>query len=75
MQRGYALVRDADGRSIRSVAAVAPGASLDIELADGHVAASVEPSGTALAPPAPRLPAKRKARGKARGGEGQGSLF
>ena len=39
LQRGYALVRDGEGRTLRSAAQVAPGQRLDIELADGHVAA------------------------------------
>lgn len=37
LERGYALVLDADGRLVRSAASVAPGASLDIRLADGHM--------------------------------------
>lgn len=75
LQRGYALVRGANGRSIRSVGAVSAGERLAIELADGHLAATAEGSATALAPPAPRLSPRPKARAKARGGEGQGSLF
>src|SRR5262245_52832352 len=73
LQRGFALVRDANGRSIRSAGAVMAGQRLDIELVDGHVAAAAEQSASARA--APLLPAKPKARAKARGGEGQGSLF
>jgi exodeoxyribonuclease VII large subunit len=75
LQRGFALVRDANGRSIRSAGAVAAGQRLDIELADGHVAATAEQRASAPAASAPRLPPKPKARAKARGGEGQGSLF
>lgn len=37
LQRGYALVRDGAGRPVRSVAEVAPGSALDIELADGRI--------------------------------------
>ena len=37
LQRGYALVRDSEGRTLRSTAQVAAGQLLDIELADGHV--------------------------------------
>ena len=75
LQRGFALVRDANGRSIRSAGAVAAGQRLDIELADGHVAATAEHSASVHAASASRLPPKSKARAKARGGEGQGSLF
>ena len=39
LQRGFALVRDSEGRSVRTVARVAAGQRLDIELADGHVKA------------------------------------
>src|ERR1700687_301266 len=39
LDRGFALVRDAAGVPIRSVAAVAAGDPLDIELADGHLPA------------------------------------
>jgi exodeoxyribonuclease VII large subunit len=75
LQRGYALLRDSEGRSVRSAAAVSAGQRLDIELADGHIAARAEASAAREAQAAPRLPTKGKARAKARGGEGQGSLF
>ena len=39
LQRGFALVRDSAGRSVRSTAQVADGQRLDIELADGHIGA------------------------------------
>jgi exodeoxyribonuclease VII large subunit len=42
LKRGFALVRDARGHSVRSVRQVAPGERLDIELADGHVAARAQ---------------------------------
>jgi exodeoxyribonuclease VII large subunit len=42
LERGYAVVRDADGRVVRSADAVAPGAALDIELATGRLDARVE---------------------------------
>jgi exodeoxyribonuclease VII large subunit len=74
LQRGFALVRDENGRSIRSAGGVAAGQRLDIELADGHVAARAEHGASAHAAAAPRLQLK-KARAKGRGGEGQGSLF
>jgi exodeoxyribonuclease VII large subunit len=75
LQRGYALVRDGEGRSVRSAAAIAAGQRLDLEFADGHLAARAETSAARDAQGVPRLPIKGKARTKARGGEGQGSLF
>jgi len=65
--RGYALVRDDEGKPLRHAAAVSPGMRLDIEFADGHVeavAASAEPD-TRSSPGKP----------KKRVGGGQGSLF
>jgi exodeoxyribonuclease VII large subunit len=44
LARGYALVRDGDGRPLRSAAAVAPGQALAIEFGDGSVAASADGS-------------------------------
>jgi exodeoxyribonuclease VII large subunit len=79
LQRGFALVRDAEGRMLRSVAAVAPGDRLDVELRDGHIdaeAQSVRTAGSTDRPPAPEpqpLPGVRRTRG--RGGSSQGSLF
>jgi exodeoxyribonuclease VII large subunit len=70
LARGFALVRDADGHPLRASTAVSAGMRLDIEFADGRVAATAE--GDRAAP----QPAKVKPRG--RGGEGsggQGSLF
>ena len=61
LARGYALVRDASGQPLRSVAAVDANAVLDIELADGHI--------EALAAPRRALP--RRSRPKAE----QGDLF
>jgi exodeoxyribonuclease VII large subunit len=86
LQRGFALVRTAAGASVRSVGQVAAGARLDIELADGHVAAdavATARSAEHVQPPAPEqgpesvpesrtLPARPKAR---TGGGNQGSLF
>lgn len=42
LARGYALVRDHDGRPLRSAAAVGPGQPLAIEFADGSVRATSE---------------------------------
>ena len=79
LARGFALVRDLDGRPLRVALAVAAGQRIDIEFSDGRVRARAEqPSAAALdatAPsePASDVPAKPRRRG---GGEpGQGSLF
>jgi exodeoxyribonuclease VII large subunit len=78
LARGFALVRDPDGQPVRTVAAVPSGMRLDIEFADGHLAAVAEP------PPRPEAdsgaptedpgPAKPRA-GRPRGDPGQGNLF
>ena len=49
LQRGYALVRDSDGQALRSVAQIAAGQRLDIELADGRVDAQALGDGARLA--------------------------
>jgi exodeoxyribonuclease VII large subunit len=75
LARGFALVRDFEGRPLRMAAAVSPGLRMDIEFADGHVRAQADgPSpvegssaGPAVAPSRPR--------GRRGGGEGQGNLF
>jgi exodeoxyribonuclease VII large subunit len=79
LRRGFALVRDAGGRTVRSVTMVNKGARLDIEVADGrfHADVSGARAGGQPAPPG-RLPAPeaRPARSRSRDGGGQqGSLF
>ena len=71
LARGFALVRDGEGRPLRSAAAVSGGARLDIEFTDGRVGAVAD--GEAAAAP----PARAKSRpGRGGGGTGgQGSLF
>jgi exodeoxyribonuclease VII large subunit len=71
LARGFALVRDAEGRPLRSAAAVAPGMALAIEFADGRVGAT---AGGDAPPPAPK-PARAAEPKPRKGGEGQGSLF
>lgn len=39
LQRGFALVRDADGLPLRRAAAISSGAALELEFADGRIAA------------------------------------
>jgi exodeoxyribonuclease VII large subunit len=71
LERGFALVRDGDGRPLRSAAAVDAGMRLDIEFADGRVAATADGDRAAqpVAKPKPRV------RGSGEGPGGQGSLF
>jgi exodeoxyribonuclease VII large subunit len=72
LRRGFALVRDQDGRAVRSVTNLAHGDRIAVELVDGRAAASVtsvEPaSGDPADSPKPR-PAPRTKPGD------QGSLF
>jgi exodeoxyribonuclease VII large subunit len=77
LQRGYALVRDSDGRTLRSVAQIASGQRLDIEFADGHVdAQALTGHATAQVRPLPEMPRSAPPRTKTgTGGSGQGSLF
>jgi exodeoxyribonuclease VII large subunit len=73
LQRGYALVRDVDGRTVRSAAQVAGGQRLDVELADGHVGVQArEDAGSraSRANNATQAPARRNS-----GSGNQGSLF
>jgi exodeoxyribonuclease VII large subunit len=76
LQRGYALVRDGAGRSVRSVGQVAAGGHLDIELADGHVSAQATEAATPRPDRTPKAGSSAPARAKpvTRGGN-QGSLF
>src|SRR5215210_4921268 len=78
LARGFTLVRDAQGRPLRSAASVAPGYRMNVEFVDGRVGAiaeKVESIGPQVARAGPLLnPVKRSRRG---GGNdpGQGSLF
>jgi exodeoxyribonuclease VII large subunit len=68
LARGFALVRDGDGRPLRTAAAVGSGTRLDIEFSDGRVGATADGE----------RPAPVKSKPRPRGGEGsggQGSLF
>jgi len=71
LARGFALVRAADGKPLRSAAAVAPGLQLNIEFADGRVRATAD--ATSATAPAPTVAAPKPPRRS--GGEGQGNLF
>ena len=74
LQRGYALVRDSQGRTLRSATQIAAGQHLDIELSDGHV--DVQTLGSRVsrsAEPKPQITPPPRKRTVDRGG--QGSLF
>jgi exodeoxyribonuclease VII large subunit len=71
LARGFALVRDPEGRPLRVAAAVSPGLRLDIEFADGHVGAVAETRQTRAVPAA--MPRPRRRRGT--GSPDQGNLF
>lgn len=79
LQRGFALVRDEEGRTVRSASAVSPGSRLDIELGDGHIEAEAIEASKGEKPPsstaATSQPASGIRRSRGRGGSGQGSLF
>ncbi|MCB1492425.1 MAG: exodeoxyribonuclease VII large subunit, partial [Rhodobiaceae bacterium] len=70
-ERGFALVRDADGTPVRSAAAAMPGAALSVQFHDGDVGVTVDGEGGPRRPsPSPRKPQGAKPeKGK------QGSLF
>ncbi|MDC7784535.1 exodeoxyribonuclease VII large subunit [Rhodoplanes sp. TEM] len=82
LARGFALVRGADDRPLRSAAVVIPGQRLSLEFADGRVAATADRGAAGdLPPPAPASTAAERpqvpkpvTRRKAPA-EGQGSLF
>ena len=72
--RGYALVRDGEGRPLRSAAAVAAGMRLDIEFADGRVGATADGEGKEATPQS--AGARPRLRGRGGGGAGgQGTLL
>jgi len=71
LARGFALVRDGEGRPLRSAAAVGAGVRLDIEFADGRVGATA--NGNLVAQPSDKP--KPRSGHKGGGSGGQGSLF
>ncbi len=65
LKRGFALVRDAGGNPVRSVAGAAAGAALNIQFADGTAGVTVDGGVAAKTAPVPRKS----------GPVGQGGLF
>jgi exodeoxyribonuclease VII large subunit len=53
LARGFSLLRDRDGRLLRSVVQLQPGDAVVAELADGRVALRVQGSEPAAVPPPP----------------------
>ena len=74
LQRGYALVRDSEGRALRSAAHIAAGQRIDIELADGHVDAQALSGGAREGAKLPPTRAAPRPKSGPQGGN-QGSLF
>lgn len=80
LQRGYALVRDGDGRMVRTAASVHAGDALELEFGDGRVDAEAKNvhaggAGTPGEPKEAKPPDPTLRRRPQRGGSGQGSLF
>ena len=75
LARGFALVRDLEGRPLRQAAQVNAGMRLDVEFSDGHVRVLAEGSTTASAGKSQPLPATRPRGRRGSGDSGQGSLF
>ncbi|MBY0361918.1 MAG: exodeoxyribonuclease VII large subunit [Phreatobacter sp.] len=71
LARGFALVRDGEGRPLRSASTITPGMALALEFADGRVRATAEGE----APPAASKPARAAEPKGRKSGEGQGRLF
>ncbi|MGU9978675.1 exodeoxyribonuclease VII large subunit [Phreatobacter sp. HK31-P] len=72
LARGFALVRDGEGRPLRTAGAVTPGMALAIQFTDGSIAATADGEVPPAAPKSPARSAEPKAR---KSGEGQGTLF
>jgi exodeoxyribonuclease VII large subunit len=72
LARGFALVRDVDGKPLRLAAQVSPGLPLDIEFADGRIHARSEGAARPRAADTAHRPRRRR---RTVDDEGQGSLF
>jgi exodeoxyribonuclease VII large subunit len=70
LARGFALVRDAKGRPLRTAVAVIAGMPLEIEFSDGRIGARAETSQATERPSA-----ASKLRARRAGTPGQGDLF
>jgi exodeoxyribonuclease VII large subunit len=76
LTRGFALVRDQQGHAVRA-AGIGPAARLDLEFADGHVAATADAGRPAVARPEKPVASEQKPATSRRAVKpvGQGSLF
>ncbi|MEA3198535.1 MAG: exodeoxyribonuclease large subunit, partial [Gammaproteobacteria bacterium] len=77
LTRGFALVRDEQGQAVHAAASIGPAARLDLEFADGRVAATADtdrPAATSKAQPVASDP-KPAAPKRVVKPVGQGSLF
>jgi exodeoxyribonuclease VII large subunit len=76
LARGFVLVRDEQGLAIRAAASVGPGARLDLEFSDGHLAATADADrAAATAKPKPAASEPKPAPKRVVKPVGQGSLF
>jgi exodeoxyribonuclease VII large subunit len=77
LTRGFALVRDEEGHAVHAAAGIGPGARLDLEFSDGHVAATADTDRPAATRPAKPAASEPKAATPKRAVKpvGQGSLF
>ena len=77
LTRGFALVRDDHGQTVRAAASVASGAHLTLEFADGRVAATADGDAAAPNPSRPEASAgpAKPATKRAAKPAGQGNLF
>jgi exodeoxyribonuclease VII large subunit len=57
LERGFTVIRDAEGRPVSSAQAAKPGAALGVEFADGTVGVRVEGAASPAAPKSPKKPA------------------
>ncbi len=77
LTRGFALVRDEHGLPVHAAASIGPGARLDVEFADGRVAATADTDRPAATSPAKPVASEPKPAAPKRIVKpvGQGSLF
>ena len=76
LERGFALVRDADGNPVLRAADASAGMAIDIEFTDGAVGATVDGAGgTQSAKPQTKAKAASRKKPKKPGDDGQGSLL
>ena len=75
LERGFAVLRDADGKLLARAAAIAPGDALEIELVDARVGAHADREDATGSRPQLKRSAGRKPPKSQDGDSGQGSLF